>query len=108
MDRNYSVSDLAPETLARMIADCERFQHEQGDLILDENLKYGPVESREHDGFYESAERAGHDFWLTRNGHGCGFWDGDWSEPAASKLTQASKTFGEFSLYVGDDGRIYA
>lgn len=19
-----------------------------------------------------------HDFWLTRNGHGAGFWDGDW------------------------------
>ena len=22
--------------------------------------------------------RAGTDFWLTRNGHGAGFWDGDW------------------------------
>lgn len=21
--------------------------------------------------------QAGHDFWLTRNGHGAGFWDGD-------------------------------
>lgn len=20
----------------------------------------------------------GHDFWMTSQGHGCGFWDGDW------------------------------
>jgi|TARA_R110000744_G_scaffold366338_1_gene475354 hypothetical protein len=25
-------------------------------------------------------ERIGHDFWLTRNGHGAGFWDGDWND----------------------------
>jgi hypothetical protein len=52
-------------------------------------------------------ERAGHDVWLTRNGHGCGFWDGDWSEPAATRLTKASKKFGEFNLLVGDDGKIH-
>lgn len=23
---------------------------------------------------------AGHDLWLTRNGHGAGFWDGDWRD----------------------------
>ena len=26
----------------------------------------------------DEVERAAHDFWLTRNGHGAGFWDGDW------------------------------
>jgi hypothetical protein len=52
-------------------------------------------------------DRAGHDFWLTRNGHGCGFWDGDWPEPAATILTNASNACGECDLYIGDDGRIY-
>ena len=23
-------------------------------------------------------EECGRDFWYTREGHGCGFWDGDW------------------------------
>ena len=32
-DRNYSVSDLAPETLAEIIADCKDFQQSFGDLI---------------------------------------------------------------------------
>ncbi len=52
-------------------------------------------------------EAAGHDFWLTRNGHGAGFWDGDWPEPAATRLTASSKKYGEFNLYLGDDGKIY-
>lgn len=38
--------------------------------------------------------QAGHDFCLTRNGHGAGFWDGDWPEPEASRLTENSKAYG--------------
>ena len=59
---------------------------------------------------YESAwiiEQAGHDFWLTRNGHGAGFWDGDWPEPAATELTEAAHAAGEISAYLGDDGFIH-
>ena len=48
-----------------------------------------------------------HDLWLTRNGHGCGFWDGDWPEPQASRLTDAANKLGHCDLYVGDDGKIY-
>lgn len=51
--------------------------------------------------------KAGHDFWLTRCGHGAGFWDGDWTEPNASALTVACKHFGNVDLYIGDDGFIY-
>lgn len=38
------------------------------------------------------------DFWLTRNGHGAGFWDGDWPVPAATRLTEASEKAGEVYL----------
>jgi hypothetical protein len=41
-----------------------------------------------------SYKRAGHDFWLTRNGHGAGFWDGDWPN-SGKELTEASKQAGE-------------
>lgn len=50
--------------------------------------------------------QVGHDFWLTRNGHGAGFWDrglaerGDW-------LTQQCRTFGEAHLTETDDGTLY-
>jgi hypothetical protein len=90
LDRNYSEDDLAPEALAMIVADCERFQADNGDDLLE-----------------GTDEQGGHDFWLTRNRHGCGFWDGDWPEPAAARLTDAAHAFGEVWPYVGDDGLIY-
>jgi hypothetical protein len=51
--------------------------------------------------------QAGHDFWLTRNGHGAGFWDGDWRKPYDDQLTEASKTYGSVDIMVGDDGKLY-
>jgi len=51
-------------------------------------------------------EQIGHDFWLTRNGHGAGFWDrglGDMGE----KLTEIAKSFGGCNAVLGDDGSIY-
>lgn len=38
---------------------------------------------------------------------GAGFWDGDWPEPYAAQLTNASRRFGNVDLYIGDDGLIY-
>lgn len=57
---------------------------------------------------WSEPERAGHDFWLTRNGHGAGFWDGDWPDAVGDRLTKASEAFGSCDLYVGDDGRLYS
>ena len=91
LDGLYSIDDLAPSTLASMREDCEAFQRDEA----------------EHLATRDAPERAGHDFWLTRNRHGAGFWDGDWPEPSASKLTDASHTYGSCDLYVGDDGLIY-
>jgi len=52
-------------------------------------------------------ELAGHDFALTRNGHGSGFWDGDWSIHG-DELTELCEKFGETWLYIGDDGLVYS
>jgi hypothetical protein len=62
LDANYSADDIAPEALATLRADCETF-----------------AERARAAGFaitgYWSDEQLGHDLWLTRNGHGTGFWD---------------------------------
>ena len=47
----------------------------------------------------------GHDFWLTRNGHGTGFWDRGMA--GGDRLTELAEAYGETSLYVGDDGKLY-
>ncbi len=50
-----------------------------------------------------------HDFILTRNGHGSGFWDtARWAEPYAKKLTELSKKFGEINIYLSDENLLEA
>jgi hypothetical protein len=101
LDANYSPDDIDPEILEWMRAECARFYAENRDDIECD----GAPNANDGSGV---AGMAGHDFWLTRNGHGAGFWDGDWPEPQASRLTDAAHALGEVDLYVGDDGRLHA
>lgn len=48
----------------------------------------------------------GHDFWLTRNGHGAGFWDRGLGE-RGRRLTDACRPYGKVDLYLGDDGFLH-
>jgi hypothetical protein len=82
---------LADETKLKMWEDCDAF------------LAYCEEAGIPHDEW--SDEQLGHDFWLSRNGHGAGFWDRGLAQGAA--LHAAAKTFGSCDLYVGDDGQIY-
>lgn len=38
--------------------------------------------------------QAGHDFWLTRNGHGSGFWDKEKIYPQSELLTKLAESYG--------------
>jgi|PlaIllAssembly_1097288.scaffolds.fasta_scaffold01458_3 hypothetical protein len=51
-------------------------------------------------------EQFGHDFWLTRQGHGTGFWDR--GRESGDRLSELSKIYGAKYAYVGDDGLFYA
>ncbi len=99
LDKNYEPEDLSQDTEDEMIVDCKKFLDKAWPLLED-----GPDSIRG----YPVMEAAGHDFWLTRNGHGAGFWDGDWPKELGKKLTDISKKFGETNLIVGDDGKIYS
>lgn len=90
ISEHYTIEDFDKDTLATMVDDANTFLINNADDL---------------EGYEE--ERAGNDFWYTRNGYGVGFWDGSYEEPAATRLTKAAKAFGEFSLYGGDDGKIY-
>jgi len=83
-------AELSDETRREMEADCLDFF----------NAHYDDISS--------DLSQAGHDFWLTRNHHGAGFWDGDWGDELGKKLTDASHAYGEVNLYVGDDGEIHS
>lgn len=94
LDENYDIKDIDPVALEKAKADCAKFQQEFGHLITEENcLKFED----------SPLSQAGHDFWMTRNGHGVGFWEeSDWEKEAGKILTNGSKKFGELNLYVND------
>jgi hypothetical protein len=96
MDENYSIIDISDETKEKAKKDCVEFAKQAGDLLKDKISA-------------EDWWDVGHNFWLTRNGHGAGFWDSDnYEKEIGKKLTEISKKFGEKSPYVGDDEKIYA
>ena len=47
--------------------------------------------------------QAGHDFWLTRNGHGAGFWDGDWPDEVGRRLTDAAHVYGSVNVWFDEE-----
>jgi len=98
-DEKYSDAALAPEAKYQFQQDCSRFLIEYSKIVAgldDAVLRLFPPESR-----------IPHDFWLTRNRHGAGFWDGDYPKEVGEALTKLAHSFGECDLYVGDDGQIY-
>lgn len=98
LDRNYDVSDIEDETLWQMWDDCQSFQKSNAEL-----LAQAAYNRRE----YSNDEMAGHDFWLSRNGHGAGFFDRDLGE-VGDQLQAAAESYGEVYLEVSDEGTIYA
>lgn len=98
LDQNYSAKDLAKETLAKMAADCEAFIRANADDLWAVAGEYRTMAARKGEEDWWPSWM-GHDFWLTRNGHGAGFFDRDLGE-VGDRLTKASDRFPEVNLYV--------
>lgn len=95
LDQDFNIFDVANSAREKVRAECEDF------------LKREDVSSIAQRWGRGQYKRAGYDFFLTRNHHGAGFWDGDWPKDDGEILTQASHEAGSSEPYVGDDGEIY-
>lgn len=92
MDDMHTVDDIPEHVQTNMREECLSFIRSNAVALSDPRI---------------TAEQAGHDFWLTRNGHGAGFWDRGLGH-IGTKLTKEAKVYGSCDLYVGDDGNVYA
>lgn len=90
----YGRNDLMESAVEKMRADVTRFVNEN----------HAALSTWCGQGGTSIEQQAGHDFWLTRNDHGCGFWESEWGDVGAS-LTKAAKGFGTVDLCV-EDGQI--
>jgi hypothetical protein len=90
LDDNYTIRDIDKSSINTAKKDLNKFLSKAQKYIDEDDIDDGQV---------------GHDFWLTRNGHGAGFWDrGGEHDDALAKLC---KPFRELNPYVGDDGKVY-
>lgn len=79
--------------LQSMRDDCTKFQADNKELLAQAGKD----------------SQNGHDFWLTRNHHGSGFWDRDYDKEVEGTvllvgdiLTDKAHAFGESDIYMGD------
>jgi hypothetical protein len=84
---------LHPDNRREQLRQCEQFQADNAQTLEDAADDY----------------QAGIDFWLTRNRHGAGFWDGDWDHldetgEAAKRLTDSAHSFGECYCFIDEEG----
>lgn len=100
LDDTKGVDDLSPELAQSAREDCKAFLHAN---VADALLYSDQIDTSE----YTWEARFGHDFWLTRAGHGVGFWDRGLGD-LGQRLTAAAKTYANEDWYIGDDGKVYA
>ena len=90
-DDLWTVDEVSPELKKQMLEDCSEF------IRLTYPRAAGVVD----------CEALAHDFWLTRQGHGAGFFDRGYTQELEDFLCETASLFGECYIYRGDDGILY-
>lgn len=88
----YDISDISQVSMWGIFKDLDSFFDQAGDIL--EETEY-------------THEQACHDFYLTRCGHGVGFWEADHcTEEQGEKLTEIAQSFGTVDI-TESDGKLY-
>ena len=72
LDKMFSLEDFHEEARSQATSDCAAFCEQNAELLSE-----------------MEPSQIGHDLWLTRNGHGAGFWDRGLGE-VGEQLSQAA------------------
>lgn len=86
---DHSVSDFSASAVELANKDWDSFKQKAGELLSGLDLT-----------------QVAHDFWLTRSGHGAGFWDGDYDKELGEKLTKIAEGYPSLNVYLSDDGKL--
>lgn len=83
-------AEYSDQAVLRAVEDCSRFVESAGPELL-RGL---------------APDSVGHDFWLTRNRHGVGFWDRGLGT-RGNTLAAVAHRFYESYMYLGEDNLLY-
>jgi len=89
------ITEWHETAIARAVEDCADFQESNAELLIE----YGTECNRDD-------YCAGMDFYLSRNGHGAGYFDRG-NAPCFNKLQNAARIYSSAEPYLGDDGCLY-
>lgn len=98
LDKSFNVNDYSQEAIDKAVTECAAFRSANDTRLVAANI---------------DEKEAGHCFWLSRAGHGSGYFDcKDHRSPdiecaACNELQKAAQKVGNLDLYPGDDGRLY-
>ena len=87
LDAVFGIDDFSKEAFDQAVRECNDF--------IKSNRK--DLES------VGTEAQHGHDFWLTRNRHGAGFWDRGYGA-VGKRLTDNAHAYGQANAYAGEDG----
>lgn len=96
-DQPGSEAPLEPQARETIIRECREWQEQNAALLSEAYAREG-----------YTAERAGHDFWLTRTGHGAGFWDREElrTDGLGDRLSDAARAAGDRWINETDAGMV--
>lgn len=90
---SFTFDDFHSDSILDAYVDIKTFIRYAGDdAILEAKIEYGLF-------------RLGMDIWLTRNGHGAGFFDHNYENN--DKLLYAAKKLKPKNIYIGDDEKLH-
>lgn len=90
---SFTREDIDPNSLIQAYLDIKNFITAAGSVAVSEALEVG-------DKF-----QLGMDFWLSRNGHGAGFFDRNYEH--GDELQNTARSQKEVDLYIGDDNKLH-
>jgi hypothetical protein len=92
--KQFTIEDIETNSLISTYNDIKEFIRNAGSNAINYAIK--------ENGY----ERLGHDIWLTRNGHGAGFFDHNYDDDIQTKLIEAGKNLKEKHLYVTEENQL--
>ena len=99
LDDTYSAEDFTDTARQAMQDDCESFLKECGPVFIRHAI------ANDRDVASINYTQHGHDFWLTRNGHGAGYWDRGYGA-LGDDMTSISEPYGSCDIYPTDNGQL--
>ena len=92
----FTKEDIEDNSLIKAYTDIKEFIKKVGEDTIESAITEDNVEP----------DTIGHDLWLTRNGHGAGFFDGHYDEEIEEKFLNASREMGSVDLYINENGKL--